>query len=361
MPYENQIDTHQARLGGIENRAAANQARGVAQMAAERLSQYGPEGQQWAQRLMSDTRAALAMAKEYGGFATIEQQLRNAAAAGQSEGAQRLDPVGLETFRSQGSAGLNQLSASRKADAEVKREERLLGMNFPELMSYYEATDPSKAKTLAELKGVGGLSEEDVRGLANRRAKIETSFDELFRAARAANTGDPSMPEWGQALTILYNKVLQPNSAVLQGEAEATARSLMSLFEELGMVKEGVFNARSPLNIDGRKRILGLINDLTKTAFSDYANRHQKWQTLNESMGIRGARDIYSRPGAEMLEDNRTFVEGLTGYSSPERKTERGPMSRPKIRAFRNKTTGEVVRGYVDEKGVKRRESGEPF
>ena len=301
---------YESQMRQADNRYQLDQGRALAEQGASRLEALGtPEAQQWAQRLRQDPHTALAMAKEYGGFAQIEQQIRTSKAAGQS--ARAMDPLDLEILRSEGTEGMFRQAGARKADAEVKQLESLSGMSRDQLLDHYTRFDPPKAKVLAEMWGEAGLSEEDVRHLAGKRSDVTKTFDTLFRAVRAANTADVNSPEWGQALTILMNQVLQPNSAVLEGEAKATAAALQSALEQAGAMVEGTFNPQSPLGPEGRKRVMSIINDLARTAHSDYSERHDSWKSMNADMKIQGAKDLFSRPGYEMLDSLDKLITSL--------------------------------------------------
>jgi hypothetical protein len=91
LEYMKQGRLDEANLVKVQN---GNQ---LAEMGAARLEQYGAEGQQWAQRLRQNPRAALAMAEEYGGFAQIEAGFKYAGAAGQNATAESLGQVALQT------------------------------------------------------------------------------------------------------------------------------------------------------------------------------------------------------------------------------------------------------------------------
>lgn len=64
-----------------QNQADSDQQR-MAEMAAQRLSQYGEQGAAWGEQIRRDPRAALMMAEQYGGFGEIEAQLSAARAQG---------------------------------------------------------------------------------------------------------------------------------------------------------------------------------------------------------------------------------------------------------------------------------------
>lgn len=64
-----------------QNQADSDQQR-MAEMAAQRLSQYGEQGAAWGDQIRRDPRAALMMAEQYGGFGAIEEQLAGARAQG---------------------------------------------------------------------------------------------------------------------------------------------------------------------------------------------------------------------------------------------------------------------------------------
>lgn len=57
----------------------------MAEMAATRMSALGPQGQQWADMIRRDPRAAVTMADQYGGFAEIESSILGARAQGEAQ------------------------------------------------------------------------------------------------------------------------------------------------------------------------------------------------------------------------------------------------------------------------------------
>ncbi len=69
-------------LASLNEQFQLEQVQSVARMGAQRLAQYGPEGEQWAQALETDPYGAYAMAEALGGFGAIEGRLANARAQG---------------------------------------------------------------------------------------------------------------------------------------------------------------------------------------------------------------------------------------------------------------------------------------
>ncbi|MEY5060147.1 MAG: hypothetical protein RIS45_68, partial [Planctomycetota bacterium] len=69
-------------LASLNEQFQLEQVQSVARMGAQRLAQYGPEGEQWAQALEADPYGAYAMAEALGGFGAIEGRLANARAQG---------------------------------------------------------------------------------------------------------------------------------------------------------------------------------------------------------------------------------------------------------------------------------------
>ena len=256
------------------NMAKHQEIQKLARMGAEQFAQYGPEGQAWAQRLTANPREALLMAEKMGGFGEIENQLKSQKY--ESEAAQYMKPDDASLLKAYGPQGMTYIEAAR-----LDRAERL-GTGAPE-----------------PFKG------EDFRAIMGKRSKVSDDFDQLFIAHKMANAADLESPEWGQALTILFNKVLQPNSAVLEGEADATARSMQSLLEEAGVIVGGVFNPRAPLGREARVRIMNMMNKLASVGMKDYKRRHDGWSRANRDYGIEpnSPRDFFTRPGYERLGD----------------------------------------------------------
>lgn len=72
-----------ARL--TQERRDAQSQQNLADMAAQRMSALGPQGQYWAEQIKRDPRAALALAGQYGGFAEIENSILGARKAGEAQ------------------------------------------------------------------------------------------------------------------------------------------------------------------------------------------------------------------------------------------------------------------------------------
>ena len=287
---------------GAQRELDANAIGEMAEIGAARLAQYGPQGEQWAEALRRDPRAAVMAADQYGGMGAIEQGLAAAIAQGQAVSARSaMEPNDL--VRSFAVAGDG---TQAKAVAEALG---LIGgaggqrriVKGADGFQYY-ADDGRRV-----LPGISKPNEEfkpeDRRGIRNDRQKVGSTFEELFQAYKKAKSADVESPEWGQALTIIMNKVLQPNSAVLEGEANATARSLQSMLESMGASVEGIYNPQTPLGREGRLRIMNQIDDLAEVALSDYVSRHEGWRGVNRDLGFDGRMDKFTRPGYERIPD----------------------------------------------------------
>jgi hypothetical protein len=116
---------HEARMGVV----GARNTTALAEQGAAQLERYGASGQQWAQRLRQNPQAALAMAKQYGGFGQIEAGMRYAEANGQGATANSLARIGLETGGPQafqeimaGQARADMAAQAGRADDHLKVE-----------------------------------------------------------------------------------------------------------------------------------------------------------------------------------------------------------------------------------------------
>lgn len=278
--------------------------REIASMAADRLESLYSEGVagedavKWAGQLRQDPNAAMAMIETYGGIGGVEAGLLNARAHGQANSAREealrsmnMGPGAFQAWKENGVSGLKQFMEARKIGNELNNPEPVLG-------------------------------NEDVRALRSSRNKVTEDFGKLWRAQQIAAMADPDSPEWGQALTILVNKVLQPDSAVLGGEAEAFADSLQSVLEKIGAVVDGVWQPKSPLSREGRERVVSLINQMSSAAARDYKRAHAGWEAANRQMGVKGELDLFSRPGFERLGEVEALVTGGQKLGAPSAATQ---------------------------------------
>lgn len=271
--------------------------RRFAEMGASRFDAIGtPEAQQWAAQIRRDPKSAIALAAEHGGLGAIEASLQ--AGRAMSQAGPGRDPVSsLVRGGNLGAAGRLAEIQQRQADA----------------YGAYASADAT-----------GSFQPEDFRAFRTDRRRVNADFNDLQRAYRMAAQAGEDSPEWGQALTILFNKVLQPNSAVLEGEAVATARAVMSLAEQLGVTVQGVYQPQTPVGKEGRKRMMALIDDLAEVGLEDYVSRHEEWILENQDMEIPlgTPRDFQTRPGYRRVEKVEEELEKIRA-----RRRKRSPVS----------------------------------
>ena len=300
------------------NVAGVDRERSMAEMAARQFDEIGSDNARyWASQLRQDPRAAFMAAQQYGGVGAVERALRGSVAQGRA------------------AATLSQVMS-------------------PAQLAVYQQYGPQGLKQMTEAQGGAGLQPEDFRGLRTGRERAAKDFGQLYTAYKMASAADVDSPEWGQAMTILFNKVLQPNSAVLEGEAQATAQAFMSMAEQLGLLKEGVFNPQAPVSREGRIRMQAVIEDLAEVGLTEYASMHDRWKVENARMGIQSGsnRDYHTRPEFarvdEILGDLAGIKRRRSQRASAPVSDARVPASREPVGAVRQMPDGSTYKKTAD-------------
>ena len=173
-----------ARLEQINNQIQREQVGKLAEIGAQRLSQYGPQGQEWAQRLLSDPRAAMAMAEQYGGMQAIEDRLALGQAAGTEAETRALyehgKPEDVSAYRSDLT---NQENASTNAANAVTNKRTLEEYQIPSLDI---ERDRVRVSELAVNATNAATNNPFARGITAVRGPRETEMRSYSEAADVA-------------------------------------------------------------------------------------------------------------------------------------------------------------------------------
>lgn len=215
-------------LGSQEKRQEEQR---VAEMAAARLEQYGPQGSYWGEQIRKDPRAALMLAEQYGGFGEIEAQLAAAQAQGasraameralQADGNAGLSPAEVEIFRQGGPEALKNFR-----DAVRPKSEGPTNYTTDEGVFIRDPSVPGGYRNVGKPKQSGGMQVYDSagnlivstggHGLTNTtRSKIEGKQVDaqaaISRLDRIASSFDPNFQTFG---TKAQMRVLQMVSSI---------------------------------------------------------------------------------------------------------------------------------------------------
>ena len=350
----------------------------LAEMGAAQLEQYGPEGQQWAQRLRQNPAAAVAMAKQYGGFAQIEAGLRYAAAAGRNATAEDLGQVSLGMGSPEGydkilggkakydTGRANLMDAERakkesdliwrggvpgvlagpelelrmalaSGDPTKVREarDRLESMtrSDEEQLAFLERTDPGAAKQFKE--NLRSLDPESIRKLISSRQPKANALEIIFDVrAKLDKMTDFESPGWEFSIAVELNKALQPESAVLLSEAQVLYDNLTSDLSKYFRKVEGFWVPTGELDAEGRERLWNMTVDLTEAGMKEYKDTHDTWTKMNKDVyKFKPAYALITQPGSE-------YLDRIDEYIGKQRPTRAAEEAAPEKRLVIDPQTG---------------------
>lgn len=240
-----------ARLG---EEFQLEQIRSVAGLGAQRLAQYGPEGEWWAEQLVRDPNGAYLMAEQMGGFGEIENRLASARASGaasqaigqmQQSGASPREIVEF-VLRTQGPDAAKKtaealgMGSEAAGPASYKTEEGVYIRDPSAPDGYRRVGSTPKAGPLVQI-GESGLKPEQVVAAEDRaashlaqREKPLNDALEAYRAFRAlaekvAESGRPPTPAETDSLAKLAARLENPE-AVMEGDIARKAGGSLSNF-----------------------------------------------------------------------------------------------------------------------------------
>ena len=316
------------RMGLMQAQARGqhNEIQGLAKYGAQQLSQYGQEGQQWAQKLTENPEVALAMAEQFGGFAQIENRLRYGQAVGQSAQGRALDPMALEAYKQQGSTGLTNYllglesqAEARSLDAETTRddvESRFMygnggggsggltigagGNDWQQRVERQRRIAMGSGK-LAEAEkmreqlifGEAWDSARVDRERENREKRMSSAVrnQEVFESYLAL---DPNNPIADQALVTYYSQLLDPGSIVREGEARAVGAAGASTVGEVLQRFSRVWDETGVLPEEARNFLRSAIEDAVAGGASALAKQYEGYEEDDQHRNLtdRGRTEV---------------------------------------------------------------------
>lgn len=270
--------SYQSGLQMFGDQMKQEQIRRVAAMGAEQLGQLGPEGEWWAQKLMSDPFAAYQMAESYGGFGAIQQRLAYANAIKNSTNAQeRLDAASIH-FGPQAGANVLNANASMLNALDDSDEYVVIKSGDGFLYRVNKRTGASErvdgqGQPISSGEGGDAFTFGNALTLAGQNARSGKDFEQqrLFyeqavsAAQQAASNGGKSPGSADFALVTAYAKMLDPNSTVKQEEGRFVIATTSS---DVADVFTRFLRAISPtgvLNPSARYTLLQQIQSLYNT------------------------------------------------------------------------------------------------
>jgi len=163
------------------------------------------------------------------------------------------------------------------------------------------------------VKAAGGPSEESMRGLGNRRAAQIGDMRKITAGAEALSGIDLTKENaagWEFAMAIIMNQILQPQSAVLIGEAAAMAEGLQGQLQRGREELERIGDATSP---EALRVVTELRNNALKLAelkAGSYLRDVEGWENENERWRIRPGSRGQVMPGKSVIGRLRKLSEG---------------------------------------------------
>lgn len=241
-------------LAFLQDKFKREQVQSIARMGAERLAGLGPDGQMWAQRLLSDPYSAYAMAEQYGGFQAIENNLMRQAAAQEAAIA---DPVVRQSWIEGGPQGLA-LTGQGAANQALAKRHGVTSQVMERLLQGRQGGIGGASGTadmdLDAISALGFVDSEAARVLLSvRKAAREPGVKALSHIQSIA---DPYIKElnkiaedWGYIRDIdfvtnpandaligkLFIRAVEPGLQVTQNESGDASFAATSTVDELGM------------------------------------------------------------------------------------------------------------------------------
>jgi hypothetical protein len=287
-------------LSGLLGRQTEqNEVQRMTQMAAQRLAALGPQGQQWAEMVQKDPRAALRLADEYGGFGAIEQRLLQAQSAGNAQAAigRMLDSgaspqdIVKHVLVTQGAEAAEKTAKALGTGGPSLRSgpnNRIMQINTDENGNAIASLVPGQPEPIVSgvVNGLDPVSARMLRGKYESGAKdfiVQRNYYEAAAAAAAEAAKDPSSPgSVDFALVQAYGKMLDPNSVVRNEEGKFIVESQSSTVTDKVNQFVRLFSAAGTLNPTARLNLMKQI----EAQYRQAENRHRKYLAeVDEELG----------------------------------------------------------------------------
>ena len=215
----------------------------MARQIGQRMSQYGPEGQQWAQRLEADPIGALAVMQQYGGPQQVEFGLANAGSQGSAATADTL-------LKLMGPQAYGQFSKGMRDQREAA---------------------PGLGEESARWYGNKSLA--DAAAFGEQRNFYETAIASARKAASSGNPEDMGAADF--ALVQAMGKLIDPNSVVRNEEGK--------FIQDAGDAQVGAFlhsikrwfGEKGVMSRSARLALLDQIQAVYGQAEKSYSRRYQ--------------------------------------------------------------------------------------
>lgn len=247
---QDNADYYKSNMAYLGQQFELEQARRLAEIGAQDLAKYGPEGQQWAEHLLRDPYAAIKMAELQGGFGAITSRLRYADAVQRATtDEERLRAAG-EAYGLPEQIDLMEAQAALAENGEGKvygtskgqRPFRVVNGQIEYLPGFDQQQAASEVDPRFFRPDAQGIIRDVRTGLpafpnqspidaarwtdvrTPRDAKIK-EYETIAKSAELLDTANPSDPAWQRAVIVLNQKLIDA-SAVMQGEAEATGAAV---------------------------------------------------------------------------------------------------------------------------------------
>jgi hypothetical protein len=281
--FNKTVQSNYARnLAETQEKMVQDQIRGAAEVGAQEFAQFGPRGQELAQRLMADPRGTVAYIESMGGFDAVMGQLRYGQAVGDAtEQGMMLDPL-QQTALIQG--GAQEYNLLQDAQPETLKPTLRSGPNQVQYV-FDPATGtmqriPGQADPIVSGVGPGGIDVVSARTLRNDYTTGAKDFivqRDYYEAAQAALTQaakDPTSPGATDfALVQAYGKMLDPNSVVRNEEGKFIVESQSSFVQDKINAFTRLLSSAGTLNPTAR---LNLIKQI-EAQYRQAESRHMRY------------------------------------------------------------------------------------
>lgn len=303
-------DYYQSNMAYLGRQFDLEQIRKVAEIGAQDLEQYGPEGKQWAQHLRTDPYAAYKMAELQGGFGEITSRLRYANALGTATTAeQQLQAAGeayglpaqIDLMKAQAALaenGVDKVYGTSKGQRPFRvvdgRIEYLPGFDERQALAEVDPRffRPDAQGIIRDVRtGLPAFPNQspmdqarwtDVR--TSREEKVK-DYDNLAKSAELLSIANADDPSWQRAVITITNKMLD-SSAVMQGESEATAAAVRSQAGKIqNRIQQLATGQSDPLSPSEVRMVIAQARQMAARLLANAPNDLANWESENARMG----------------------------------------------------------------------------
>lgn len=344
--------------------------RALANAAIQRLSTIdNPQAAQWVEMLQKDPRRGLGAAQMYGGIGAIEDSLRVGQAARQANVSDLEQAIlqsggadALQAFR----ASQQNMAAGRYADAQARAVDANVAMDQRKsdaiwggggvggasvaprgaggviMATALASEDPTKIASAADRialqqasampfergqeflmqrnpelvdtyrKSQGYPAGEDVRGLVNERRKSIENLDSIMRSATIledVDVNESNAGAWEYPINVIINKILQPESAVLLGEAAAITQGMASRAQLFQQEIKRLTEETGSIPWDKIKELQGMALDLAATVAEYELDKTSGWSRQEDALGLRAPERARTQISDSLRDRTSSFLD----------------------------------------------------